>query len=415
MATLGTAPSPSVASTDTIRTHFPALKRHYNGFSVAYFDGPGGTQAPLAVGEAMTDYLYHHNANTHWAYPTSAETDVLLDAARHAAADFLNATPTEVVFGNNMTTLTFHLARALGRSWQAGDEIIVTDLDHHANIDPWRDLAAERSMTIHAVRMDTTTGQLDWDHFGSLLGPRTRLVAIGAASNALGTINDVRRATERTRAQGALSFIDAVHYAPHALVDVRAIGCDFLACSPYKFYGPHAGILFGRRDLLNELPLSKVQPASDVAPENAETGTQNHEAIVGTAAAIDFLASLAEGPTRRARLEATFDALHQRGTALVTRLWEGLSTLDDVTLYGPPPNQPRTPTVAFTVNDLPAREVCRHLAQRGLFLSHGDFYASTVVKRLGVEGLIRAGAACYTTEQEVDRLVEGVRAVVVER
>ncbi len=401
-----------VATTEAIRTHFPALERRYNGHAVAYFDGPGGTQVPRAVAEAMTDYLYQHNANTHWAYPTSEETDAALDAARHAVADFLNAAPAEVVFGNTMTTLTFHLARALGRRWQAGDEIVVTDLDHHANIDPWHDLAAERGLTVRAARMNTETGQLDWDHLESLLGPRTRLVAVGAASNALGTINDVRRVTERARAAGALSFIDAVHYAPHALVDVQAMGCDFLGCSAYKFYGPHAGMLYGRQDLLDALDVSKVKPARNTAPDRLETGTQNHEGIVGTAAAVDFLASLAEGTTRRTRLEATFEALHARGTAQVTRLWHGLAALDGVTLYGPPPGVPRTPTVAFTVRDHTAHAVSRLLAERGLFLSHGNFYAMTVVERLGVEGLVRAGGACYTTDEEIERLIEGVQAIV---
>jgi len=397
-----------VATTDAIRAHFPALERRHHGYPVAYFDGPGGTQAPRAVGEAMTDYLYHHNANAHWAYPTSEETDAAIDTARQTLADFLNAAPDEVVFGNNMTSLTFHLVRALGRRWGPGDEIVVTELDHHANVDPWRDLAAERGVTVHTARMNTETGQLDGDDLERLLGPRTRLLAVGAASNALGTINDVHRAVERARAVGALVFVDAVHAAPHALVDVRALDCDFLACSAYKFYGPHVGVLYGRQDLLASLDFPRVTPAPNTAPERAETGTKNHEGIVGAAAAVDFLASLAEGDTRRARLQATFEALHTRGVDLVTRLWKGLAALDGVVLYGPPPDQARTPTVAFTVRGHTARDVSRRLAERGLFLSHGNFYAATVVKRLGVEGLVRAGCACYTTEEEVERLIAGV-------
>ena len=394
-----------VATTDAIRAQFPALERRHNGYPVAYFDGPGGTQVPRVVAEAMTDYLYHHNANAHWAYPTSQESDAAIDAARDAVADFLNAAPDEVVFGNNMTTLTYHLARTLGRRFGPGDEIVVTELDHHANIDPWRDLAAERGVTVHTARMNTETGQLDGDDLERLLGPRTRLLAVGAASNALGTINDVRRAVERAHAVGALAFVDAVHVAPHILTDVRALDCDFLACSAYKFYGPHVGVLYGRRDLLASLDFPKVLPAPDTAPERAETGTKNHEGIVGTAAAVDFLAALAEGETRRARLEATFEALHTRGVALVTRLWNSLAALDGVTLYGPPPDKARTPTVAFTVRGHTAREVSRRLAERGLFLSHGNFYAATVVERLGVEGLVRAGCACYTTEEEIERLI----------
>ena len=364
---------------------------------------------PRVVGEAVADYLYHHNANTHWAYPTSAETDAMLDAARQALADFLNATAAEIVFGANMTTLTFHLARALGRRWGPGDEIVVTELDHHANIDPWRDLAWERGLTVHTARMHPATGQLDWDHLESLLSSRTRLLAVGAASNALGTLNDVRRAVQRAGAVGAFSFVDAVHAAPHTLVDVQALDCDFLACSAYKFYGPHVGILYGRRDLLAVLDVPKVEPAPGTAPERLETGTQNHEGLVGAGAAVDFLASLGNGATRRTRLTAALEMLHQRGLDLVTRLWNGLAALDGVTLYGPPPNHPRTPTVAFTVRGHTARAVSHHLAERGLFLSHGNFYAQTVVERLGVEGLVRAGCACYTTTDEVERLIDGVR------
>ncbi len=400
-----------VAATDAVRAHFPALERRHGGHPVAYFDGPGGTQVPRAVVEAVAGYLYHHNANTHWAYPTSAETDALLDAARHALADFLGAAPGEVAFGANMTTLTFHLARALGRRWGAGDEVVVTELDHHANVDPWHALARERGVRVRTARMIPETGQLDWAHLRSLLGRHTRLLAVGAASNALGTVNDVQRAAGMAREAGALVFVDAVHYAPHALVDVQALDADFLACSAYKFYGPHVGVLFGKQPLLEEIDFPKLTPAPDDAPERVETGTQNHEGIAGAAAAVDFLASLAEGDTRRARLTATFEALHARGKDLLTRLWTGLAQIDGVTRYGPPPGAPRTPTVAFTVRGFSSEDVSRRLAGRGLFLSHGDFYAATVVERLGVEGLVRAGCACYTTEEEVERLIEGVRAV----
>lgn len=404
-------PATTIASPATIRAHFPALERDHNGFPVAYFDGPGGTQVPRAVGKAMTDYLYHHNANTHWAYPTSAETDAIIDEARQALADFLNAAPNEIAFGANMTTLTFHLARALGRRLGPGDEIVVTELDHHANVAPWHALAKERGVTIHTVRMHTTTGQLDTVDLESLIGPRTRLLAIGAASNALGTINDLAHATEVAHAAGALVFVDAVHYAPHALVDVQALGCDFLACSAYKFYGPHIGMLYGRHDLLADLDVPRLLPAPDYAPDRVETGTQNHEGMAGAAAAVDFLASLADGDTRRARLQAAFAALHERGSSLVTQLWNGLSDLDGVICYGPLPDADRTPTISFTVNGLSSEAVTRQLAERGVFTSHGDFYAATVVERLGVEGLVRAGCACYTTPEEVERLVEGVRAL----
>src|SRR5213079_2324505 len=320
-----------------IRRCFPALTRTHHGYPVAYFDGPGGTQVPRAVVEAMNDYLYHHNANTHWAYPTSAETDVIIDSARSVLADFLKAGPTEIVFGANMTTLTFHLARSLGRGCRRDDEILVTELDHHANIEPWRRLENERGAKLRIVKMIPETGKLDWDDFSRLLTKRTKLVAVGAASNALGTINDVRRAAEMAHSLDAQIFVDAVHYAPHELIDVHEWNCDFLACSAYKFYGPHIGILYGRHDLLASLDFPKLIPAPDSAPERAETGTQNHEGIAGAAAAVDFLASIAPGGMRRERLRDAYAMLHEHGEALVRRLWLGLTTIPGVRTYGPVP------------------------------------------------------------------------------
>jgi cysteine desulfurase family protein (TIGR01976 family) len=404
---------PAVMSVEEIRRHFPALARIHNGYPVVYFDGPGGTQVPRTVVEAMNDYLYHHNANTHWAYPTSEETDAIIDSARSVLADFLNARPTEIVFGANMTALTFHLARALGRGYEPNDEILVTELDHHANIAPWKALEKERDVKVRTVKMIPETGELDWEDFSRQLSGRTKLVAIGAASNALGTSNDVRRAAKMAHSLGAQIFVDAVHYAPHGLIDVRDWDCDFLACSAYKFYGPHIGILYGRHELLSSLDFPKLIPAPDSAPERAETGTQNHEGIAGAAAAVNFLGSLAPGATRRERLRAAFQQLHERGNALVARLWNGLRELERVRLYGPPPGTTRTPTIAFTVNGLPSIDVAKKLAERGIFLSHGDFYAMTVVERLGQapHGLVRAGCACYTTSHEVDRLLAGVQGL----
>jgi cysteine desulfurase family protein (TIGR01976 family) len=404
-----------VAALEAIRAEFPALARIHRGQPVAYFDGPGGTQVPRAVAEAVTDYLYHHNANTHWAYPTSMETDALLQGAREAAADFLNAAPDEIAFGLNMTTLTFHLARALGREWTAGDEVVITELDHHANVAPWQALARERGIVLRTVPLRVEDGTLDLAALPGLLGPRTRLVAIGAASNALGTITDVAAVCAMARQAGALSFVDAVHAASHVLLDVRAIGCDFLGCSAYKFYGPHVGLLFGRKERIERLDLPRLIPAPDTAPERLETGTQNHEGIVGAGAAIDFLAGLGSGASRRARLAAAFGELHQRGAALLARLWEGLAEDRRVRLYGPPPAARRTPTLSFTVQGSTAEAVARRLGDRGVFVSHGDFYALTVVERLGVveSGLVRAGCACYTSAEEVDRLLAGVRGLLL--
>ncbi len=402
-------------TTDDIRLRFPALTRQHQGHPVAYFDGPGGTQVPRDVVEAMSDYLLHHNANTHWAYPTSAETDALIADSRHALADFLNCAPQEVSFGANMTTITFHIARALGRGLGPGDEIVTTELDHHANQAPWQALAVERGVRLRTVRMVTETGQLDWDDFEQAVTPRTKVVAVGAASNMLGTISDVARAARLAHAVGALCFVDAVHYAAHHLVDVRALECDLLACSAYKFYGPHIGVLYGRRDLLQALDVPKLEPAPDTVPDRLETGTQNHEGIAGAAAAVNFLASLAPGGTRRERLTASMTILHERGGVLLRQLWDGLRAIDGVTVYGPDPSQPRTSTISFTVGSTPSADITRALAELGVFTSHGHFYALTAARRYGreAEGFVRAGCACYTSEDEVERLLAGVRRLAV--
>jgi cysteine desulfurase family protein (TIGR01976 family) len=396
-----------------VRRDFPALDRKYEGAPVAYFDGPGGTQVPRQVVDAMSDYLFHHNANTHWNYPSSAETDAALDAARVAFADFVNGDATEIAFGANMTTLTFHLARGLATRWGKGDEVVVTELDHHGNVAPWTRLAAERGVVVKTVRMDPDAGVVDWSDLERALTSRTKLLAIGAASNALGTITDVAAAARLAKAHGALVFVDAVHYAPHVLVDVKALGCDFLACSAYKFYGPHVGMLWGQRDLLASLDVPKLIPAPEAPPERLETGTQNHEGIIGAAAAVDYLASLGEGVSRRDRLVSAFATLHEQGSALLTRMWNGLSAIPGVRMYGSLPGCPRTPTVAFTLDGVVSDDVARALAKRAVFVSNGDFYATTVIERLGhaTDGVVRAGCACYTSADEVDRLIAGVAAI----
>ncbi len=408
----------AVLATDGIRAQFPALGRRHNGTPVAYFDGPGGTQVPRAVVDAMTSYLLEHNANTHWRYPTSRETDAIIDEARRALADFLGADRSEVAFGANMTTLTFHLARGLGRGWGTDDEIVITELDHHANVAPWRALERERGVRVTMVPIVPESGQVDWPALEQALARKPKLLAIGAASNALGTITDVGRAAKLAREAGALTFVDAVHYAPHRLVDVRAIGCDFLACSAYKFYGPHVGVLYGRGERLAAVDIPKLQPAPESAPERLETGTLNHEGIAGAAAAVAFLASLASGDDRRGRLRASLGELHRRGQALVERVLTGLAAIDGVQVYGPPASAPRTPTVSFTVGDRHADEIADALAEEAVFVSTGDFYATSVVERYGLAGrggLIRAGCAAYTTADEVNRLVDGVARVARRR
>ena len=409
-----------IASVDAIRAQFPALGRREGHHPVAYFDGPGGTQVPRSVPDAMTDYLLHHNANTHWAYPTSAETDAVLMQARATLADFLGATPGEIAFGANMTTLLFHIARAIGRGLQPGDEIIVTELDHHANVAPWQALAKERGAVLKWLPLDLDTCRHEEGALERLLSDRTKVVAIGAASNILGTVSDVPHLVRLARAAGAITVVDAVHYAPHTLVDVQAIGADFLLCSAYKFYGPHVGVVYGRADATAALDLPRLEPAPDWVPECLETGTQNHEGIVGAAAAVEFLASIAGDDMvapRRDRLATAMHGLHERGEQLFAQLWHGLADIPQVSLYGPAPGTPRTPTLSFRVHGHDSEVVAKFLAPRGVYVSHGDFYATTVARRLGFaqEGFVRAGCACYTNASEITRLVDGVRALVAGR
>jgi cysteine desulfurase family protein (TIGR01976 family) len=414
-------------STEDIRAQFPALEREHNGHPVAYFDAPGGTQTPRAVVDAVADYLINHNANTHWEYPTSHETDEILETARHTFADFLNAAANEIVFGPNTTTMIYHLSRALGRTLGPGDEIVITELEHHANVAPWQALVVERGVTLNVAQMDPETGQLDWGDFERLLTKQTRMVSFGAGCNALGTVNRYRDAVTLAHSVGALALIDAVHYAPYFLCDVKETDCDFMTASAYKFYGPHASVFYGKKDLLESIDFPKLQPAPDYAPERAEMGTQNHEGIAGAAAAIDFYASLS-GPDfslglettdsslchgRRQRLQSAFTGLREHSRPQVKRLWEELSRIKGVRLYGPTPDVDRTPTVSFTIDNVASTDVARRMAERGLFVSHGDFYAQTVIERLGLapEGLVRVGCACYTSDEEIERLIASAKEI----
>jgi cysteine desulfurase family protein (TIGR01976 family) len=422
-----------ILTTEQIRKQFPATERRYKDCAVAYFDAPGGTQTPQMVVDAVGDYLLNHNANTHWEYPSSHETDAIILSARETFADFLNASAEEVVFGPNTTTMIYHLSRALGRTMGPGDEIVTTELEHHANIAPWQALVVERGVTLKVAQMDPETGQLDWNDFERLVTKNTKIVAFGAGCNALGTVNRFNDAVRLAHGAGAMALVDAVHYAPYFLCDVKDMECDFLTCSAYKFYGPHVSVFYGKRDLLESIDFPKLQPAPDAGPERAEMGTQNHEGIAGAAAAVDFYASLTRDTgipavdfrstgvapvgraqnaraTRRQALTSAFAGLRAHSTPQVVRLWEALSVINGIRLFGPPPHVARTPTISFVVKNLPSTAVARRLADRGLFVSHGDFYAQTVVDRLGLqpEGLVRVGCACYTSDDEVDRLIAAV-------
>jgi cysteine desulfurase family protein (TIGR01976 family) len=401
---------------DRVRAAFPALRRTLDGSPVAYFDGPGGTQVPAAVADAVRTYLLEHNANAGWNYPTSHETDAVVDAARSAFADLFGGRPHEIALGQNMTTLTLRVSRALGRALEPGDPVVVTELDHHANVDPWKALASERGAEIRVARMDPATGTLDMEDLAARV-QGARILAIGAASNAIGTIPDLSAAVRLARSAGAITYVDAVHYAPHELLDVEALGADFVVASPYKFYGPHLGVLWGRAERIEALELPRVASAPDTVPDRMETGTLSFEAMAGATAAVDFLAGLADpaeaGASRRDRLRGAYAAIHARGEALFRRLWDAVKEIPSVRTHGLPPGAGRTPTLGFGVEGIHPAEATAALARRGVFITHGDFYATTVVRRLGYgdAGMLRAGCAVYTTESEVDRLVEGLRSL----
>jgi len=400
-----------------IRAQFPALAQEVNGHPAVFFDGPGGTQVPQRVIDAVADYLIHHNANTHGAFATSRRTDETIDAARAAMADFLGCAADEVVFGPNMTTLTFAISRAFGRDIRPGDEIVLTRLDHDANVAPWKALEAQGAV-IRMVDIDTEECTLDMADMARAIGPRTKLVAVGYASNAVGTINDVATITRMAHAVGALVYIDAVHYAPHGLIDVQALDCDFLACSPYKFFAPHMGVLYGKREHLARLRPYKVRPASDDVPDRWETGTKNHEGLAGVTAAIEYLAELGQrikpATTRRAALVHAMEAIKAYERGLSEQLIAGLLAIPGLTFYGisdPARFDMRTPTVAVRLAGCTPRELADALGRRGIFCWDGNYYAINLTERLGVEadgGMLRIGLVHYNTAEEIDRLLEAL-------
>ncbi|HVZ19276.1 MAG TPA: cysteine desulfurase-like protein [Terriglobales bacterium] len=404
-----------------VRKQFPAFRRKINGYSAAFLDGPGGTQVPQCVIDAITDYLVRCNANTHGQYATSRESDQLIANAHQAMADFLNCDADEVVFGPNMTTLTLALSRAIGRTLKAGDEIVVTNLDHSANISPWVALE-ELGAKIQRVDFNPEDCTLNLADLKSKLNSRTRLVAVGYASNAVGTVNPVTEITKMAHTTGSLVFIDAVHYAPHGLIDVRAIDCDFLACSPYKFFGPHSGVLYGKRDRLKALKPYKVRPASNELPDAWETGTQNHECMAGVLAAVEYIADIgrsAGGTTlpRRAALETAYANIHRYERNLTEKLISGLLAIPDVTVYGirdPRKFDQRVGTVSIRMKNHGPHEIATRLGEKGLFTWDGNFYALDLTERLRIEdqgGLLRIGVLHYNTEEEIDRLLTELRAM----
>ncbi|MGH9741886.1 MAG: cysteine desulfurase-like protein [Candidatus Acidiferrum sp.] len=404
-----------------VRAQFPSLQLQVNGHAAAFMDGPAGTQVPKQVMDAVQNYFIHSNANTCGAFATSRATDAMIASARAAMADFFNCDKDEVVFGQNMTTITFALARAIGRLLEPGDEIVVTTLDHDANVAPWRALE-EMGMLIRQADIRESDCTLDLDDLKGKINANTKLVAVGYASNAVGTINPVAEITQLAHAAGALMFTDAVHYAPHGPIDVRAVDCDFLVCSPYKFFGPHMGVLYGKREHLLRFKPYKVRPAPDSLPDRWETGTQLHELIAGVGAAVDYLAELGRrcdpaAKDRRVALLAAYRATRQHEMALFSRLAEGLRAIPGLQFFGISDLNEfhnRCSTVSIRLANHTPTEIAVFLGERGIFTWDGNYYALNLTERLGVEdsgGLLRIGLVHYNTAEEVDRLLAGLKEI----
>jgi cysteine desulfurase family protein (TIGR01976 family) len=402
---------------EAVREQFPALGRTHNGRGVVYFDGPGGSQVARQAIEAITGYMERGGANLHGVFPTSTETEEILSDTREAAADFLGAAPDEVAFGANMTTLTFAVSRALARGWDRDSEIVVTELDHRANVDPWLIAAAEQGARVRWVRVDPETLTLDENDLEHKITEKTKLVAVGLASNAVGTVNDVAAVAERAHSRGALVAVDAVHAAPHLPVDRDAIGANIITCSAYKFFGPHVGVTAIRRALFETLDVYRLDPAPDYIPDKLETGTQNHEGIAGVKGALDFISSLGAGASQQERLTSAMNAIEEHEAALAETFRTALRDIPGVQLYTAPDGVRKTPTIAFRVEGHTPEEICLRMLEHGFFIAAGDFYASTLAGKLGIGdsgGFIRAGLAPYNTEDGVEKFVQALEGIMRE-
>jgi cysteine desulfurase family protein (TIGR01976 family) len=406
---------------DRVRSRFPSLSQTVAGQPAVFLDGPGGTQVPQRVIDAISDYLKNSNANTCGAYATSQRTNAVIAEARAAMADFFGCDQDEVVFGPNMTTLTFAVSRSIGRELGPGDEILLTHLDHDANVSPWRTLE-ERGVTIRFAEIQEDDCTLNMADLAQKISSRTRVVAVGYASNAVGTINDVKEIVRLAHQKGALAYIDAVHYAPHGPIDVRALDCDFLVCSSYKFFGPHMGILYGKREHLQRLQPYKVRANTNAIPNRWEWGTLNHECIAGITACVDYLADLGRqvdpsAPTRRASLLAAYGAIQQHERGLAETLISGLLTIPGLKFYGirdVGKLDRRCPTVAVRIAGHTPLELATRLGERGFFTWDGNYYALNLTERLDVEkdgGLLRIGLAHYNTAEEVQRFLSALREI----
>ncbi len=416
-----------------IRANFPALGLIDEGQPRVYLDNPGGTQVAQQVLDRMQHYLVHHNANSGGAFRTSRDSDMCVAEARMAMADLLNASsPDEIVFGQNMTSLTFAISRSLAQRWQRGDELVVTRLDHDANIAPWLAVAADRGLKVKWLDINPEDCTLRVEQLQSLLTKRTRLVAVGCASNAVGTVNPVAEIATQVHAAGALLFVDAVQWAAHGPTDVQKLGADLLACSAYKFFGPHQGILWGRQELLDELPAYKVRPAAGKAPGKFETGTQSHEGAAGVLGAVDYFewlggfeggayaAQFAHLQSRRQALSCALAAIQDYERTLSEQLVAGLQRIAGVRVYGITDAgqfAQRVATVSFTLEGFTPSQVAQELAAQNMYVWDGNYYAVELVERLGLaeHGMVRIGAVHYNTPQEIDRVVNAVHALAARR
>ncbi|HEV2399501.1 MAG TPA: cysteine desulfurase-like protein [Candidatus Sulfotelmatobacter sp.] len=421
-----------------IRSQFPSLSQTVNGHPAAFLDGPGGTQVPQRVIDAISAYLSHDNANTVGAYTTSRHTDAMIARARGAMADFLNCAADEVAFGPNMTTLTYAISRAIGRELQPGDEILVTRLDHDANVSPWLQMAEDRGITVRWAEIHDADCTLDIADLASKINGHTKLVAVGYASNAVGTINPIRVITKLAHAAGALCYVDAVHYGPHGLIDVAALDCDFLACSTYKFFGPHMGVLYGKRDLLQRFRPYKVRPNTNAIPNCWEWGTLNHECIAGIEACVEYIADLgryhqervahpmrfllgghddSQPTSRRAAIAAAYATIHEHERALLEKMMSGLKTIPGAKMYGitdPGRFNDRCTTFAIRIDGHTPLELATKLGEFGFFTWDGNYYALNLTEHLDVEksgGFLRIGLVHYNTPEEVDRLLATLQEI----
>lgn len=398
---------------EQVREEFPALQRIENDHFVAYFDGPGGTQVARSVIEAIATYMKNGVANLGGVYPTSKETAMIVDEAREHVAILLGTNKKNIAFGANMTSLAFKVARAISRDWDHGN-IVVTEMDHHANVDPWVTVAVEKDLTVNKITLNKDTKTLNYDQLTELINEETKLVAIGLASNAIGTINDCEAVISRAKEVGALVAIDGVHAVPHFSVDFTKLGADFLFCSAYKFFGPHVGMVAIHEDVFDKLEPYKLEPAPDEAPEKLETGTLNFEGLVGVTEAIKFIASIGEGNLLREQLDSAYRKMTQYEDYLANRLRSSFAEMDHVILHQAGEHVNKTPTVAFQVKGMEAEDVCTYLQEKyALHLEYGNFYAKTLVEKLNVKngGLVRAGIAPYNTVEEIDRLIEAVKEI----